>query len=62
MCTACASKEKIIHMTCKFCGCKNHINIDLEESMCELLGFCNRCDKFKYDDFVNPKEDFLLNT
>lgn len=58
-CIKCSNKNNI--PPCRFCKCsKGHLNIDLEESMCDFLGFCPRCDKFKYDDFVNPKEDFLI--
>jgi len=29
---------------CLECKCKNHKNIDLENSTCELIGFCSKCD------------------
>jgi len=33
---------------CLDCGCKNHKDIDLEASLCELLGFCGRCDGYTH--------------
>ena len=43
-CRKCATKNN--WYPCRFCKCKNHNNIDLENNECELLGFCEKCDKF----------------
>ena len=49
-CFNCADVIKII--PCSDCGCFNHRDIDLEESECDLLGFCYRCDKFSVRKFL----------
>lgn len=38
---------------CRFCGCLNHENIDLETTDCDHLGFCPNCDRFEIRDNVD---------
>jgi hypothetical protein len=46
-CTACNDCVNRVGI-CTICGCRGHKKIDLEACECDFLGFCERCDKFKY--------------
>ncbi len=35
---------------CAVCGCRGHKNIDIDNSECDHLGFCEKCDKFDIKD------------
>lgn len=39
---------------CSICGCKGgfHKYIDLETSECEMIGFCELCDRFKLNKYI----------
>lgn len=50
-CRSCSAFRRPVKQ-CSICLCNGHRNIDIEESMCELLGFCRHCDKFDLDNFL----------
>lgn len=46
-CTA-FEREKTL---CTECFCYNHRNINYDESICDLIGFCSKCDKFEINNY-----------
>lgn len=46
---------------CADCLCKNHVEIDLETSLCDLLGFCRRCDNFSSKEYLRSTHNAMGN-
>lgn len=55
-CRSCAAYSRLVPL-CSICLCYGHHNTNLDEAECDLLGFCERCDKFDINKFLLKGKD-----